>query len=52
MMMLSIGLTAAIRVVLVLLFLPFSALDKLGNFRGAIAQAREVAPNTSAAVAW
>ena len=49
MMMLSIGLTAAIRVVLVLLFLPFSALDKLLNFRGAIAQAREVAPNTAIA---
>jgi putative oxidoreductase len=49
MMMLSIGLTAAIRVVLVLLFLPFSALDKLINFRGAIAQAREVAPNTAVA---
>ena len=48
-MMLSIGLTAAIRVVLVLLFLPFSALDKLINFRGAIAQAREVAPNTAIA---
>jgi putative oxidoreductase len=49
MMMLSIGLTAAIRVVLVLLFLPFSALDKLLNFPGAIAQAREVAPNTAIA---
>jgi putative oxidoreductase len=49
MMMLSMGLTAAIRVVLVLLFLPFSALDKLLNFRGAVAQAREVAPNTAIA---
>ncbi len=48
-MMLSMGLTAAIRVVLVLLFLPFSALDKLLNFRGAVAQAREVAPNTAIA---
>jgi len=49
MMMLSMGLTAAVRVVLVLLFLPFSALDKLLNFRGAVAQAREVAPNTAIA---
>jgi putative oxidoreductase len=49
MMMLSIGLTAAIRIVLVLLFLPFSALDKLLNFRGAVAQAREVVPNTAVA---
>ena len=49
MIMLSIGLAAAIRVVLVLLFLPFSALDKLLNFRGAVAQAREVAPNTAIA---
>ena len=49
MIMLSIGLTAAIRIVLVLLFLPFSALDKLLNFRGAVAQAREAAPNTAVA---
>jgi len=47
MTLLSIGLTAAIRIVLVLLFLPFSALDKILNFRGAVAQAREVAPNVS-----
>ena len=42
--MISLGiiLTFAIRVVLVLLFLPFSALDKLLNFKGAVAQAREV----------
>jgi putative oxidoreductase len=44
-MILSIALTAATRIVLVLLFLPFSALDKLLNFRGAVAQAREVAGN-------
>jgi putative oxidoreductase len=42
-------LTFAIRVVLVLLFLPFSALDKLLNFKGAVAQASEVAPNRSIA---
>ena len=45
----SIGLAAAIRIVLVLLFLPFSALDKILNFRGAVAQAREVAPNATIA---
>ena len=49
MMMLSISLTAAIRIVLVLLFLPFSALDKILNFRGAVRQAREAAPNTAVA---
>jgi putative oxidoreductase len=49
MTMLNIGITAAIRVVIVLLFLPFSALDKILNFRGAIAQAREVAPNATVA---
>jgi putative oxidoreductase len=49
--MISLGmvLTLAIRVVLVLLFLPFSALDKLLNFRGAVAQAQEVAPNRTIA---
>jgi putative oxidoreductase len=43
--MISLGiiLIFAIRVGLVLLFLPFSALDKLLNFKGAVAQAREVA---------
>src|SRR6202167_3931013 len=49
MTMLGIGLAAVIRVGMVLLFLPFGALDKLINFRGAIAQAREVAPNTAIA---
>ena len=48
---LSIALTATIRIVLVLLFLPFSALDKVLNFRGAVAQAREAAPNHAVAVA-
>jgi putative oxidoreductase len=51
MMMLSIGLAAAIRIGLVLLFLPFSALDKVLNFRGAVGQAREVASNPSVATA-
>ena len=49
MMMLSIGLAAAIRIVLVLLFLPFSALDKILNFSGAVAQARQAAPNPTVA---
>jgi putative oxidoreductase len=47
--MLSIGLSAAIRILLVLLFLPFSTLDKVLNFRGAVRQAREVAPNMAIA---
>jgi putative oxidoreductase len=34
---------------LVLLFLPFSALDKILNFKGAVAQAREIAPNAALA---
>jgi putative oxidoreductase len=51
MMFFSIALAAAIRVTMVLLFLPFSALDKILNFRGAISQAREVAPNTAVATA-
>src|ERR1700733_4365898 len=45
MISLGIVLTLAIRVGLVLLFLPFSALDKLLNFKGAVAQASEVAPS-------
>lgn len=49
MTILSIGVAAAIRIVLVLLFFPFSALDKVLNFRGAVAQARQAAPNTAVA---
>src|SRR6185437_4473470 len=48
---LSIGLALAIRIVLVLLFLPFSALDKVLDFRGAVAQAQEALPNKMAATA-
>ncbi|MGH8219415.1 MAG: DoxX family membrane protein [Steroidobacteraceae bacterium] len=40
----SIALTVAFRYLLVALFLPFSALDKTLNFKGAVAQAREVVP--------
>jgi putative oxidoreductase len=50
MISLGIVLTLTIRVGLVLLFLPFSALDKLLNFKGAVAQAREVAPSRMIAV--
>jgi putative oxidoreductase len=42
---LCIGLALAIRVVLVLLFLPFIALDKVLDFRSALAQAQEVLPS-------
>ena len=48
---LSIGLALAIRVVLVLLFLPFSALDKVLDFRSAVAQAQEAVPNKAVATA-
>jgi putative oxidoreductase len=41
----SIVIAAAIRVVLVLIFLPFSALDKIIGFDGAVGQAREVVAN-------
>ena len=34
----------ATRALLCVLFLPFSALDKIINFRGAVGQAREIAP--------
>ena len=52
MTMLSIGLTASIRILLVLLFLPFSALDKVLNFRGAVGQAREIASNKAIATGF
>src|SRR5215475_11229567 len=48
---LSISLALGIRVVLVLLFLPFSALDKLLDFRNAVAQAQEAVQNKVAATA-
>ena len=41
----------AVRYLLCVLFLPFSALDKLLNFRGAVGQARQMAPNQAAATA-
>ena len=42
MMALSLVVTFLVRMVLVLLFLPFSALDKIVNYRGAIAQAAQL----------
>ena len=50
-MTLAVLITLAIRYLLVMLFLPFSALDKLLNFKGAVAQAREVIPAPGAATA-
>ena len=41
----SVIIAAAVRVILVLLFLPFSALDKILNFNGAVRQARDVVAN-------
>jgi putative oxidoreductase len=42
--------TLATRAMLVVLFFPFSAADKIFNFKGAVAQAREIAPNKIAVV--
>jgi putative oxidoreductase len=41
----SIAIAATVRILLVLIFLPFSALDKALNFNGAVHQAREVVAN-------
>ncbi len=49
--MLSIAVAFAVRLLLVALFLPFSALDKVLNFRAAVDQASEAAPGRPAAVA-
>jgi putative oxidoreductase len=37
--------TLTVRYLLVLLFFPFSAADKIINFRGAVGQARQIAPH-------
>jgi putative oxidoreductase len=42
--------TLAVRYLLVMLFLPFSLLDKVLNFRGAVGQARQIAPGSLAAL--
>lgn len=45
----SIALTVAIRYLLVMLFFPFSALDKTLNFQGAVAQAKAMIASDGAA---
>jgi putative oxidoreductase len=45
----SVALTVAVRYLLVVLFFPFSALDKSLNFKGAVAQAKEMIPGEGAA---
>jgi putative oxidoreductase len=50
MSILNVGITATIRIVLVLLFFPFSALDKVINFSGAVGQAHEAVPNRTLAI--
>lgn len=47
---LGIAIAFGVRLLLVLLFLPFSALDKILNFKGAVAQAQETAPWRPAAI--
>ena len=42
--------TLAVRYLLVMLFFPFSAADKVFNFHGAVNQARQIAPNKIAVV--
>lgn len=49
MVTISVSLALAVRVVLVFLFLPFSALDKVLDFRSAVAQAQEAVRNKAAA---
>jgi putative oxidoreductase len=41
----------AVRILLCVLFLPFSALDKILNFGGAVGQAKEMVPNPTGATA-
>ena len=48
---LSIAIAFGVRLLLVLLFLPFSALDKILNFKGAVGQAREAVHATAPATA-
>lgn len=49
-MTLTLVLTIAVRYLLIVLFFPFSALDKILNFGGAVAQAEEQVPVRAAAV--
>lgn len=48
---LSLAIAFGTRLLLVLLFLPFSALDKILNFKGAVGQAKEAVRATPPAVA-
>jgi putative oxidoreductase len=45
----GIGVAFAVRFLIVALFLPFSALDKIIDFRGAVHQAQKAAPSFRAA---
>ena len=47
----TILITIIIRYALVVLFFPFSALDKIINFKGAVGQAKQAVPSTPAATA-
>ena len=49
-MTLPIAIALGVRMLLVMLFLPFSALDKITNFNGAVAQAQQAVPVRSFAV--
>ena len=49
--MLTISAIFAARLLLVLLFLPFSALDKILNWQGAVGQASQASPNVAIAKA-
>jgi putative oxidoreductase len=48
---LSVAIAFGTRLLLVLLFLPFSALDKILNFKGAVGQARQAVHATAPATA-
>ncbi|GJD48717.1 hypothetical protein OPKNFCMD_1441 [Methylobacterium crusticola] len=48
---LSIAIAFAVRLLLVMLFLPFSALDKILNFKGAVGQAKQAVHATAPATA-
>ncbi len=44
----TVAVALAVRYLLVVLFFPFSALDKMINFKGAVGQAKEMVPGTAA----
>ena len=47
----NVAVAITVRYLLVCLFLPFSALDKIINFKGAVGQAKEFARNNELAIA-